>query len=488
MAQKKLNKLGVENSLWNNIRAKKGSGKKPTKEMLEQEKKIKKFEDGGYLKFNQKQANPFIQAPFTQGTTPEGFAFDWMNSPEYQGRLSNMGYSNPEQITQQRLDNLTNFDLSIGRGKSVANPATEYSKASVHLNPNEIKNTGYNTLLSHELGHIIGATPGMGVKDPTKSSSFTGYTPAEESFINRMNINPAKNFHDEKPYEMKADLYSNRYKMFEEGIYDIRQGNPFTIDDLNRAKEKLKNDESFRRLLEQTGDENYIEMMNTIAMQNQQPAFGMDNSLQFQAAYGGYINPMQSSQDQYFLGSMLGSGTTPGSGSGVTGMASGLIGSIIPTQNKDGNTSIGGSAAKGALSGISAGAAFGPIGMGVGAVLGGAAGFFGGKKAQKTELAEQELLAQQQKDDSTRAALAQMNFSNSSNLPMAYGGAIPNSMDVPLGSFNDFPVGGTHESNPNGGIPQGTNANGQLRTVEAGEGKFRFPQGDYIFSNRLKFE
>lgn len=41
---KKLNKLGVENSLWNNIRAKKGSGKKPTKEMLKQEAKIKNEE------------------------------------------------------------------------------------------------------------------------------------------------------------------------------------------------------------------------------------------------------------------------------------------------------------------------------------------------------------------------------------------------------------------------------------------------------------
>jgi hypothetical protein len=37
---KKLNKLGVENSLWNNIRANKGSGKKPTAVMLKQEKKI----------------------------------------------------------------------------------------------------------------------------------------------------------------------------------------------------------------------------------------------------------------------------------------------------------------------------------------------------------------------------------------------------------------------------------------------------------------
>ena len=38
----KLNKLGVENSLWNNIRAKRGSGKKPTAEMLKQEAKIKR--------------------------------------------------------------------------------------------------------------------------------------------------------------------------------------------------------------------------------------------------------------------------------------------------------------------------------------------------------------------------------------------------------------------------------------------------------------
>lgn len=39
--KKKLNKLGVENSLWNNIRAKSGSGNKLTSEMLKQEKKIK---------------------------------------------------------------------------------------------------------------------------------------------------------------------------------------------------------------------------------------------------------------------------------------------------------------------------------------------------------------------------------------------------------------------------------------------------------------
>ena len=39
--KKKINKLGVENSLWNNIRANKGSGNKPTAAMLKQERKIK---------------------------------------------------------------------------------------------------------------------------------------------------------------------------------------------------------------------------------------------------------------------------------------------------------------------------------------------------------------------------------------------------------------------------------------------------------------
>lgn len=44
----KLNKLGVENSLWNNIRARRGSGKEPTKEMLEQERKIRReMQKGG---------------------------------------------------------------------------------------------------------------------------------------------------------------------------------------------------------------------------------------------------------------------------------------------------------------------------------------------------------------------------------------------------------------------------------------------------------
>jgi protein-disulfide isomerase-like protein with CxxC motif len=47
-----------QRGLWDNIRAKKGSGKKPTKQMLQQEKKIKaKMENGGMTPANKAAMN-----------------------------------------------------------------------------------------------------------------------------------------------------------------------------------------------------------------------------------------------------------------------------------------------------------------------------------------------------------------------------------------------------------------------------------------------
>jgi len=49
---------GEKNSLWKNIRANRGSGKKPTKEMLEQEAKIKRNAQQGVVKDNNGYWNP----------------------------------------------------------------------------------------------------------------------------------------------------------------------------------------------------------------------------------------------------------------------------------------------------------------------------------------------------------------------------------------------------------------------------------------------
>jgi len=194
----------------------------------------------------------------------------------------------------------------------------------------------------------------------------------------------------------------------------------------------------------------------------------------------------KNNQQQYAEGGLFGKGFTPGSASGIAGMAGGMLSGIIPTTKKDGTTSIGGSAASGALAGFGAGAALGPIGMIGGALIGGIGGLLGAKGQRE----EEQLAMQQQQDQLTASTMGNLNsiFNNSSNLPMAFGGAMGNSMEAPVGDFSSFPVGGTHESNPYGGIPQGTNPNGQKRTVEEGEGKFKFRDGDYIFSNRLTFE
>lgn len=52
--------------------------------------------------------------------------------------------------------------------------------------------------------------------------------------------------------------------------------------------------------------------------------------------------------------------------------------------------------------------------------------------------------------------------------------------------FNEFKGGGTHEQNPLGGIPQGTGSNGKPNTVEEDETSYDFPEGKFIFSNRIK--
>ena len=51
--------------------------------------------------------------------------------------------------------------------------------------------------------------------------------------------------------------------------------------------------------------------------------------------------------------------------------------------------------------------------------------------------------------------------------------------------MNEFNEGGTHEQNPNGGVPQGTGDNGKQNTVEEGETKVKIGEDDYIFSARI---
>jgi hypothetical protein len=69
------------------------------------------------------------------------------------------------------------------------------------------------------------------------------------------------------------------------------------------------------------------------------------------------------------------------------------------------------------------------------------------------------------------------------NNKKAMGGKLP--AGAYLNETNMFGVGGTHEQNPNGGIPQGMGSNGKMNTVEEGEFSYNFEDGKYIFSDRI---
>lgn len=74
------------------------------------------------------------------------------------------------------------------------------------------------------------------------------------------------------------------------------------------------------------------------------------------------------------------------------------------------------------------------------------------------------------------------NNNNSSDQNIAsHGGKMGKSKD----RLTNFEGGGTHQENSLGGIPIGRGSNGKLNTVEEGETRYGFDDGDYIFSNRI---
>ena len=398
---------------------------------------------------NQTKKKSLPQVPYTEGSDLLGFYNKWVSSPEYARRLQANQYS-PE-MQSNRLSALSNLVFSADTSsESIANPpANKISKAFVHINPLQAIQLGTTpkTVRAHETSHAIGAVPDymnpfVGINEYERGILSNSVTKPKPIDTNSTEYHNWK--HLKQPHEIKADLDASRFNLFEKGIYDITTGDSFGKTHLEKAKEILKDDSSFKRLLDQVGEEKYIELMNTIAM-------NQNNTDTFMAAYGGMINPMN---EQYSLGGIL-------QGAGKGAMMGAKLGTIIP--------------------GI--GNVVGAIG---GGIIGGAINLFKGNRDKRNQEEADALLAQQKEDQINASTLANMNygFINSSNLPMANGGMM-SSGESPVGSFSLFPVGGTHETNPYGGIPQGTNPNGKLRTVEAKETKYKFKDGEYIFSNRL---
>lgn len=72
------------------------------------------------------------------------------------------------------------------------------------------------------------------------------------------------------------------------------------------------------------------------------------------------------------------------------------------------------------------------------------------------------------------------------NNQFAMGGSMPG-MNLNQNELIEYNEGGSHESNPYGGIPQGMGSNGKMNTVEEGETSFKLKNGKFVFSDRLGF-
>ncbi len=152
--------------------------------------------------------------------------------------------------------------------------------------------------------------------------------------------------------------------------------------------------------------------------------------------------------------------------------------SVSYSQVRDDGNAIGG-IASGVLGGAGAGTAFGPIGSIIGGGLGlisGIAGAFKGSadaRERQRQLNEQRAIANNEVNRSFLTAAQAVDRSNDTRLQQQF---------FADGGVTEFNAGGTHETNPNGGIQFGINGEGQPMLAEEGEIKV----GNYMFSDRLE--
>ncbi len=157
-----------QRGFWDNIRANKGSGKKPTKEMLAQERKIKrKAEEGGTLPSCE---DGYYWNPDTQSCEPvnamasitesKQFLQDMANSPLFAERYTRMtGVTDPNKIEKYRQEIINNLNtvkykedpeyLKVAEAAGVYSPGIFKKRHTIYR---DSKDSSPETDL-HELSH-----------------------------------------------------------------------------------------------------------------------------------------------------------------------------------------------------------------------------------------------------------------------------------------------------------------------------------------------
>jgi soluble lytic murein transglycosylase-like protein len=240
----------------------------------------------------QQLVQPTPTVPYLQTKDPSEFYKSWIQSPEYAKRQLNTGYSQGEDLympnaaasRESRLgaiEDMTPITYNT-REPSKATPGVYGSPSYVNINPSDYTGTSKQAIEAHELAHVAGAMgevrPGMMSATeqdifkksmlPMKEPVLSGVQGSKEREASKRNLEDFK--HSQEPDEVKADLDALRFMMYDKGIYDITKGKKFTESDFEKSKQNLGKDRVFNRLEKRVGKKNFVNLMNTIALADDQ--------------------------------------------------------------------------------------------------------------------------------------------------------------------------------------------------------------------------
>ena len=128
--------------------------------------------------------------------------------------------------------------------------------------------------MGHELGHYANAVISNKNNFDTDTfyslrALFRDYNPIHSNNYPQLTPNKKVNKHDSRREENYSDLMDFRRMLYNDKIYDsTKANNPFTKEHLNKAKEKYK--DLFIRLFNSFTDDRIINIMNTVAQNNNQ--------------------------------------------------------------------------------------------------------------------------------------------------------------------------------------------------------------------------
>jgi hypothetical protein len=478
----KLNKLGVKNSLWNNIRANKGSGKEPTKEMLEQERKIKsKYPDGGPIKYDMygtpmesKIQHSNVERSYYDPRTDTiylGTDYNQMDDNQKNNLLAHENYHS----MQFKGDKSTFLPTDTGIKKPAMMATDDVYYGYHNRQPIEAQqgiddfrqaNPSFN-LAPDDLiyNNVVDYSQYLDPNTLEGGAKFYGDTgqPVDEDFYGKGGYIVTRS-KDRKGKTHKVTGPDGTVKYFGDSKLGQHPNDPARKKAFYARHEKnLKGNPHFRAFARKTwADGGYMDNPETMAMGGRMNQAQMLNQgkMRMGSGEGNGLREYASDYGNFLL-------------DGITGVAEGITGAEIYNPNY--NTKLGKIAGavnnqSGKMIGKFAPMALNAVAPGVGTAVGVAGKAIGtGLNASKNEQSNE-----------------QLNLGNNSMLPNVLGNntegiAAMETMGAALqfkqGGLMHINEGGTHEQNALGGVPIGPNA-----LVEQGE----TINNDFVFSDRLK--